>query len=193
MQFRWYLSLNIIQFKVLEAFFCWNRHLEDTDIQFTVVKSCARVSIWNNGLIRAATCYVHVNTTVYTTAWIHISMKIIRHMCVNHILICLLLFLSVFRTTFSRMCVYVELISLLMSIVLGNVANIQGSDKVMYCTHLFVNMGLDQLLPSVQPQFFLERTGTSSEQSLTEFYTILLEKHLQVALEMFEVGICSSL
>jgi hypothetical protein len=30
-------------------------------------------------------------------------------------------------------------------------------------------------------------------KSLAEFYTILLEEHLQVALEMLEVGICSSL
>jgi hypothetical protein len=30
------------------------------------------------------------------------------------------------------------------------------------------------------------------EQSYMEFYTILPEEHLQVALEMLEVGICSS-
>jgi hypothetical protein len=36
-------------------------------------------------------------------------------------------------------------------------------------------------------------TCTSFEQSPAEFYTILLEEHLQVALEMLEVGICSSL
>jgi hypothetical protein len=48
-------------------------------------------------------------------------------------------------------------------------------------------------LPSVQPQYFFEWIRTSFEQSLEEFYTILLEKHLQVALDMLEVGICSSL
>jgi hypothetical protein len=36
-------------------------------------------------------------------------------------------------------------------------------------------------------------TRTSFEQSVAEFYTILLEEHLQVALEMLEVGISSSL
>jgi hypothetical protein len=35
----------------------------------------------------------------------------------------------------------------------------------------------------------VEWTCTSFEQSLLEFYTILLEEHLQVALEMLEVGI----
>jgi hypothetical protein len=35
-------------------------------------------------------------------------------------------------------------------------------------------MVLDHLLPSVQPQSFLEWTRTSFEQSLAEFYTILL-------------------
>jgi hypothetical protein len=37
----------------------------------------------------------------------------------------------------------------------------------------------------------LEWTCTSFEQSLGDFYAILLEEHLQVALEMLEVGICS--
>jgi hypothetical protein len=36
----------------------------------------------------------------------------------------------------------------------------------------------------------LELTRTSLEQFLAEFYTILLEEHLPVALEMLEVGIC---
>jgi hypothetical protein len=45
------------------------------------------------------------------------------------------------------------------------------------------------LLPSVEPQTFLEWTRTSFEQSVVEFYNILLKKHLQVALEMLEVGI----
>jgi hypothetical protein len=47
------------------------------------------------------------------------------------------------------------------------------------------------LLPSVQPQSFLEWTRTRSEQSPAEFYTSLLEERVQVALEMLEVGICS--
>jgi hypothetical protein len=53
-------------------------------------------------------------------------------------------------------------------------------------------MALEHFLPSVQPQFFLERTGTSSEQSLVEFHTILLEEHLQVVLETLALEICSS-
>jgi hypothetical protein len=40
---------------------------------------------------------------------------------------------------------------------------------------------------------FLEWTCTSFEQSLAELYTIILEEHFQVALEMLEVGICPSL
>jgi hypothetical protein len=39
----------------------------------------------------------------------------------------------------------------------------------------------------------LNGLSTSFEQSLAELYTILLEEHVQVALEMLEVGICSSL
>jgi hypothetical protein len=54
-------------------------------------------------------------------------------------------------------------------------------------------MVFGHLLSSIQPQSFLELTCTSGEQSLVEFYTIFLEEHLQVALEMLEVGICSSL
>jgi hypothetical protein len=53
-------------------------------------------------------------------------------------------------------------------------------------------MVLDHLLPSVQPQSFLEWTRASFEQYLAEFYTILPEEH-QVMLEMLEVEICSSL
>jgi hypothetical protein len=52
-------------------------------------------------------------------------------------------------------------------------------------------MELDHLLPSLQPQS-LEWTHTSFEQSLVEFYIILLEEHVQVTLGMLEVGICSS-
>jgi hypothetical protein len=54
-------------------------------------------------------------------------------------------------------------------------------------------MVLDHLLLSVQPQSFLEWTRTSFEQSVAEFYTILLEEHFKVALELLEVGICVSL
>jgi hypothetical protein len=38
---------------------------------------------------------------------------------------------------------------------------------------------LDHLLPSVQLQSFSESTCTSFEHSLTEFYTILLEEHVE--------------
>jgi hypothetical protein len=52
---------------------------------------------------------------------------------------------------------------------------------------------LDHLLLSVQLQTFFEWTRTSFEQSLAEFYTIILEERLKVALEMLEMGICSLL
>jgi hypothetical protein len=48
---------------------------------------------------------------------------------------------------------------------------------------------LSRLLPSIEPQSFLEWTRTRFEQSLAEFYTILLEENLQVALDMLGVGI----
>jgi hypothetical protein len=54
-------------------------------------------------------------------------------------------------------------------------------------------MVLDQLLPLVQPQFSFEWNPASFEQSLAEFYSILLDVHFQAALEMLEMGICSSL
>jgi hypothetical protein len=54
-------------------------------------------------------------------------------------------------------------------------------------------MVLDHLLSSVQPQSFLEWSRTSFEQSIAEFYTVVLEAHLQGALQMLEVGICSLL
>jgi hypothetical protein len=54
-------------------------------------------------------------------------------------------------------------------------------------------MVLDRILPSVEPQFFLEWTLTSFKVPVAEFYTILLREHFQVALELLEVGICSSL
>jgi hypothetical protein len=55
-----------------------------------------------------------------------------------------------------------------------------------------INMVFKHLLPSVQLQS-LEWARTSFEQSLVEFYTILLDEHLQVALEMLEMGMYSSL
>jgi hypothetical protein len=60
-------------------------------------------------------------------------------------------------------------------------------------THVFINMVLDHLLPSVQLQFILEWIRTSLEPSVAEFYTILCEEPLEVAVEMLEVGICFSL
>jgi hypothetical protein len=54
-------------------------------------------------------------------------------------------------------------------------------------------MVLGQLFPSIQPQSFLDWTRSTFEESLMELYTILHEEGLQVALEMLEVGICSSL
>jgi hypothetical protein len=54
-------------------------------------------------------------------------------------------------------------------------------------------MVLDHLLSLIQPQSYLEWIRTSFEQSRAEFYTILLEEHLQVTLEMLEKGICCSL
>jgi hypothetical protein len=53
-------------------------------------------------------------------------------------------------------------------------------------------MMLDHLLPSIQLQSS-ECIHTSCEQCLAEFYTILREEHFQVALEMLEMGIHSSL
>jgi hypothetical protein len=48
------------------------------------------------------------------------------------------------------------------------------------------NMMPVYFLTTISPQSFLERT-------LAEFYTILLEEHLHVALEMLELGTSSSL
>jgi hypothetical protein len=53
-------------------------------------------------------------------------------------------------------------------------------------------MVFDHLLPPMQMQSFLEWTRTSFEQSLVEFYAILLEEN-QVTLEMLDVEICSPL
>jgi hypothetical protein len=54
-------------------------------------------------------------------------------------------------------------------------------------------MVFHQLSPSLQLQSFFNGLGTSFEQTLAEFYNILLEEPLQVAVEMLEVGIRSSL
>jgi hypothetical protein len=51
---------------------------------------------------------------------------------------------------------------------------------------------LNHFLPSILPQSFLEWSRTSFKQSVAEFYTIL-EEHLQVASDMMEMGISSSL
>jgi hypothetical protein len=53
-------------------------------------------------------------------------------------------------------------------------------------------MMMDHLLPFIQPQS-LDWTYTNFEQSLAEFYIILLEEHLQVAVETLDAVICSSL
>jgi hypothetical protein len=69
----------------------------------------------------------------------------------------------------------------------------QNNENPTYTVHIFYNVVLDQLLLPIISQSFLEWTLTSFEQSLAEFYTMLLEEHHQVALEMLEVEICSSL
>jgi hypothetical protein len=69
----------------------------------------------------------------------------------------------------------------------------QNNGNTTDTPHFFINMVLIHLLRSVQPQAFLEWTGTSFEKTLAVFYTILLKEHLQVALGMVEVGNCSSL
>jgi hypothetical protein len=53
-------------------------------------------------------------------------------------------------------------------------------------------MLLDRILPSVQPQSFLERTRTSFEQSLAKYYAIIVEGNLEAALLALEVGIFSN-
>jgi hypothetical protein len=74
-----------------------------------------------------------------------------------------------------------------------NILHSHGRENIKsyyrHCTYFFINMMLDHLLPSRQLQS-LEWTCISFEQSLVQFYNILLEEHLQVALEMLEVGIC---
>jgi hypothetical protein len=54
-------------------------------------------------------------------------------------------------------------------------------------------MVLDHLLPSIERQSFLTWTRTSFEHSLAEIYANPVEEHLQVVLEILQVGICSSL
>jgi hypothetical protein len=56
-----------------------------------------------------------------------------------------------------------------------------------------MNMVLVQILPSIQSQSLPKLIHTSFEQSLAELYIIILEEHLQVALEVLKAGICSSL
>jgi hypothetical protein len=63
----------------------------------------------------------------------------------------------------------------------------------VHFTRFFINIVLDNHLSSTQPQSFLKWTHTHFEKSQAEFYTILLEEHLQVALEMLEVGTSSPL
>jgi hypothetical protein len=51
----------------------------------------------------------------------------------------------------------------------------------METLQILMNVVLDNHLPSVQLQSFLEWICRSFELSLAKFYTILLEEHLQVA------------
>jgi hypothetical protein len=53
-------------------------------------------------------------------------------------------------------------------------------------------MILDHVSLPIKPQFFLEWTHASFEQSLKECHVILLEEHFHVALELLELGISSS-
>jgi hypothetical protein len=64
------------------------------------------------------------------------------------------------------------------------------SIKIIYIS--LINVVLDHPLSSIQLQSFLEWTCSSFEESLAEFYTILIEEHLKVALEILEVGTYSS-
>jgi hypothetical protein len=50
----------------------------------------------------------------------------------------------------------------------------QNNGNTTHTAHFFINMVLDHLLSSIQPQS-LEWTRKSFEQSVAEFYTILLE------------------
>jgi hypothetical protein len=69
----------------------------------------------------------------------------------------------------------------------------QNNGNTTDTIYFFMNTVSDHLLLSMMPQTFLKWTCTSFEKPLAEFYTILLEEHLQVALEMLQMGICSSL
>jgi hypothetical protein len=53
-------------------------------------------------------------------------------------------------------------------------------------------MVLDHHLSSVQPQSFLKWIRASIERSIAKFYAVVLQEHVQVALEILEVLICSS-
>jgi hypothetical protein len=61
----------------------------------------------------------------------------------------------------------------------------------MHFTNVFIKTVVDHLLPSLEPQAFLELTRTNFEEVIAEFYTILHDEHLQIALEMLEMEICS--
>jgi hypothetical protein len=75
----------------------------------------------------------------------------------------------------------------------------QGLDKIMETLQILYTFlykygfGAIFAFSTAQPQSFLEWTRTSFEQSLAEFYTILLKEYRQVALEVLEVGVFSSL
>jgi hypothetical protein len=71
---------------------------------------------------------------------------------------------------------------------------IQGLDNIMETLqiHFFINMVLGHIWPSIQLQSSLEWTRTSFELFLPKFFTILREEHLQIPLEVLEVGNYSS-
>jgi hypothetical protein len=79
----------------------------------------------------------------------------------------------------------------------GIAAKREGLDKIMGTLQIpykFLYLyGAGPFLPSIQPQSFCRWDRTRFRQSLPEFYTILLEEHLKVDLEILEVGMCSSL
>jgi hypothetical protein len=97
-------------------------------------------------------------------------------------------YLWMYARVYTNACLYVHMYVCIY---------VQGLDKIMETPQILYTFlyqyCVGPLFPSIEPQSFLEWTRTSSEQSLAEFYTILLEEHLQVVSEMLEVGICSSL
>jgi hypothetical protein len=62
--------------------------------------------------------------------------------------------------------------------------------QILYTFLYLYSVG--QPISIIKTQSFLEWTCTSFGQSLAKFFTIPLEEHLQVVLQMLEVGICSS-